>query len=61
MEDLLLAEDLGLSNSAHRLVLQRVQTVESVLEFKPKSVAWRMRNLLGTRVRWYAEVEEADQ
>ncbi len=61
VEDLLFAEDLGLGEAERQLVLQRVQKIKSVLESKPKSVAWRMRNLLGTRVRWYAEVEEVDQ
>jgi hypothetical protein len=61
VEDMLLAEDLGLSNAERELVLQRVRTIKSVLEKKPKSVAWMMRNVLGTRVRWYAEVEEVDQ
>ncbi len=61
VEDLLLAEDLGLSQAERELVLRRVQTIRSVLESKPKSVVWRMRSLLGTRVRWYAEVEEVDQ
>lgn len=61
VEDLLLAEDLGLSQAERELVLQRIQKVKSVLESKPKTVAWRMRNILGTRVRWYAEVEEVDQ
>lgn len=61
VEDLLLAEDLGLSQAERELVLQRIQKIKSVLESKPKSVAWRMRNLLGTRVRWYAEVEEVEQ
>jgi hypothetical protein len=61
VEDLLLAEDLGLSQAERELVLQRIQKVKSVLESKPKTVVWRMRNILGTRVRWYAEVEEVEQ
>jgi uncharacterized protein YjiS (DUF1127 family) len=61
VEDLLLAEDLGLSREERELVLSRVQTIASVLESAPKSAAWKMRSLVGTRVRWYAEVEEVDQ
>jgi hypothetical protein len=61
VEDLLFAEDLGLSETERELVLQRIQTIRSVLEARPKSIAWRMRSILGTRVRWYAEVEEVDQ
>lgn len=61
VEDLMRAEDLGLSSAERETVLQRIQTLRSVLESKPKSIAWRMRSILGTRVRWYAEVEEVDQ
>lgn len=61
VEDLLLAEDLGLSPDERERVLNRVRRIASVLESTPKSMAWKARNLLGTRVRWYAEVEEVDQ
>ncbi len=61
VEDLLLAEDLGLSQAERELVLRRIQKIKDVLESRPKSVVWRMRSLLGTRIRWYAEVEEVDQ
>lgn len=61
VEDLLLAEDLGLTQEERNLVLSRVRKIASVLESMPKSAAWKMRNLVGTRVRWYAEVEEVDQ
>ena len=61
VEDLLLAEDLKLSHKERELVLRRIRKIMSVLESMPKSITWKMRNLLGTRVRWYAEVEEVDQ
>ncbi|MGB8981101.1 MAG: nucleotidyltransferase family protein [Anaerolineales bacterium] len=61
VEDLLLTEDLGISQVERELVLQRVRRIKSVLETRPKTVAWKMRSILGTRLRWYAEVEEVDQ
>jgi hypothetical protein len=61
VEDLLLNENLGLSAEERERVLQRVRQATAVLESTPKSVAWKMRNAVGTRVRWYAEVEEVDQ
>jgi hypothetical protein len=61
VEALLLAEDLGLSDQEREGVLQRVRRMVSILESTPKSMAWKMRNAVGTRVRWYAEVEEVDQ
>jgi hypothetical protein len=61
VEDLLLSEELGLSHEERELVLSRVRKIASALESMPKSAAWKMRDLIGTRVRWYAEVEEVDQ
>jgi hypothetical protein len=61
VEDLLLAEDLGLSDEERERVLSRIRRLASVLESTPKSMAWKARSLVGTRVRWYAEVEEVDQ
>lgn len=60
VEDLLLAEDLGLSQQERELVLSRLQVIASAVESAPKSRAWKMRSMLGTRVRWYAEVEEVN-
>lgn len=61
VEDLLRAEDLGLGDGEREAVVSRLRTITSALEAAPKSRAWKMRSLLGTRVRWYAEVEEVDQ
>jgi hypothetical protein len=61
VEDLLLAEDLGLSREERDLVLRHVRMIASVLESMPKTMTWKMRDLIGMRVRWYAEVEEVDQ
>jgi hypothetical protein len=61
VEDLLTSEDLGLSPEERNLVLQRIRKMASALDSMPKSMGWKMRNLLGTRLRWYAEVEEVDQ
>jgi hypothetical protein len=61
VEDLLLAEDLGLRPEERERVLQRVRQIAAVIESTPKSMAWKMRSAVGTRVRWYSEVEEVDQ
>lgn len=61
VEDMLLTEDLVLSQEERELVLSRVRKIASALESMPKSAAWKMRDLIGTRLRWYAEVEEVDQ
>jgi len=61
VEDMLTSEDLGLIAEERDVVLQRIRKITSVLESMPKSMGWKMRNILGTRLRWYAEVEEVDQ
>jgi hypothetical protein len=61
VEKLLLTEELGLSPQERELILTRIQKIASAIESMPKSAAWKMRDLVGTRVRWYAEVEEVDQ
>lgn len=61
IEDLLLAEDLGLGAEERQRVLAAVRSLSSALESVPKSVAWKARSLVGTRLRWYSEVEEVDQ
>ena len=61
VEDMLTSENLGLSSDERALVLERIRKIISVLESMPKSMGWKMRNMLGTRLRWYAEVEEVDQ
>ncbi len=61
VENMLLTEDLVLSQEERGLVLNRIQKLVSALASMPKSAAWKMRDLIGTRVRWYAEVEEVDQ
>jgi len=35
-----------------------VKNIQSTFEKMPRSLAWRLRNKVGTRVRWYTEVEE---
>jgi hypothetical protein len=61
VQELLDSKDLTLSDEERDLVLSRIQELTSALESVPKSAAWKMRDLIGTRVRWYAEVEEVDQ
>jgi len=61
VEELLGSNDLELTDEERELVISRVRKIASALESVPKSAAWKMRDLIGTRVRWYAEVEEVDQ
>ena len=61
VEELLLNEDLGLGAQELRTVLRRVKRIQRTLKAINKNLFWKLRNQLGTRVRWYAEVEEVDQ
>jgi hypothetical protein len=61
VEDLVQTEELGLTPEERDLVLHRIHAIDAAMEAAPKSMAWKARSLVGTRVRWYAEVEEVDQ
>ncbi|MCK4354212.1 MAG: hypothetical protein KAW83_03055 [Dehalococcoidia bacterium] len=43
-----------------RIVKGRINELLSYLEEKPKSVKWKSRALLGTKKKWYSEVDEWD-
>jgi hypothetical protein len=49
---------LKLTEPERSLILSRVHEIEQAFETMPKSLAWQMRDKVGTRVRWYEEVEE---
>src|SRR6266545_6082794 len=57
VEELLSSHELELADEERELVISRVRKIASALGSVPKSVGWRMRDLIGTRLRWYAEVE----
>jgi hypothetical protein len=61
VEELLMGEDLNLIPEEKNLILSRVRQIEQAIEETPKTLAWQLRDKLGTRVRWYEEVEEVDR
>jgi hypothetical protein len=61
VEEMVLTHDLGFTAEEQELVAHRIRRIAAALEAVPKSMAWKARSLVGTRVRWYAEVEEVDQ
>jgi hypothetical protein len=58
VEDLLPNEDLHLTPEEKERILSHVRQIQKTLEEMPKSLAWQLRDKVGTRVRWYEEVEE---
>lgn len=61
VEAMLINEDLGLSSIERQIVIRRVHRIQRTLKAINKNLFWKLRNQLGTRVRWYTEVEEVDQ
>lgn len=61
VEELLSDKDLQLAPDEHDLILERIRKIRNAFEEMPKSIAWQMRDKVGTRVRWYLEVEEVNQ
>lgn len=61
VEDLLADKELGVASEERRLIIGRIRKIQKAFDEMPKSTAWKMRDKIGTRVRWYLEVEEVDQ
>ena len=58
VEEVVGGETLNLTPEQRSLILKRVSEIRQAFESMPKSLAWQMRDKVGTRVRWYEEVEE---
>jgi hypothetical protein len=58
VEEVVRDEALNLTDAERSLILKRIAEIEKTFEAMPKSLAWQMRDKVGTRVRWYEEVEE---
>ncbi len=61
VENIVKNEDLSLSDEERRLLLGRIHQIQHVLDEIEKPLAWQLRDRVGTRVRWYIEVEEVDR
>jgi hypothetical protein len=58
VEEVARDETLNLAESERGLILKRIAEIRQTFEAMPKTLAWQMRDKVGTRVRWYEEVEE---
>jgi hypothetical protein len=54
-------QDLNLTETERGIIRKRIAEINRAMEAMPKSLAWQMRDKVGTRVRWYEEVEEVDR
>jgi hypothetical protein len=48
----------GLGQTDNGLIAERVRTAVEAIGRQPKSAAWKLRAVVGTRVRWYELPEE---
>jgi Uncharacterised nucleotidyltransferase len=58
VEDLMNKEDVGLTRQERELVLGRVREIRKTFDEMSKPLPWQIRDRVGTRVKWYIEVEE---
>jgi hypothetical protein len=58
VEEMVQKEEITLSEEEKGLVLERSQKILKTFEEMPKPLPWQIRDRVGTRVKWYIEVEE---
>lgn len=61
VEDLMNEENLPLAKNECELVIGRVNEIRRSFDEIQKPLAWQLRDRVGTRVKWYVEVEEVEQ
>jgi hypothetical protein len=61
VENIVKNEDLSLSDEERQLLLGRTHQIQHIIDEIEKPLAWQLRDRVGTRVRWYIEVEEVDR
>jgi hypothetical protein len=59
--DLVHEKDVSLSQAERDLVMSRVQAIQKTFEDMQKPISWQLRDRVGTRVKWYIEVEEVSR
>lgn len=53
--------EVNLTDEERGIIKSRAGEIHKTFEEMPKTVAWQLRDRVGTRVKWYIEVEEVDQ
>ncbi|PKN93480.1 MAG: hypothetical protein CVU44_09005 [Chloroflexi bacterium HGW-Chloroflexi-6] len=61
LEEILLHENPGLSEEDTKIVLNRIGHLRKALQSMPTDILWKARDRVGTRLRWYTEVEEIER
>ena len=58
LRELIAQKAVELDERQIQTIEQRLAAIQEAMDAVPKTLAWKMRARLGTRVRWYEEVEE---
>jgi len=61
VEELINKPDEKATEDERSMVLRRVQEIRDTFVKMEKPIAWQLRDRVGTRVKWYIEVEEIDR
>ena len=61
VENVLVNENPGLNETQVKKVLSRIDVIRRVLDKAAKPFLWKVRDRVGTRIRWYTEVEEVER
>ena len=61
LRDFLDEGSVDLDEAEVQTVKRRLVALEKAMDEAPKSMGWKMRARVGTRVRWYEEVEEVQR
>jgi hypothetical protein len=51
-------EYISLSNEEQEILKERITTLLNMIEQEPKSLGWKMRSQIGTKKKWYMDVED---
>lgn len=61
IEQMLNKNEIPLNEDERTLVIQHINDIRRAFNEMPKPVAWQLRDRVGTRVKWYIEVEEVQR
>lgn len=61
VEEFVQTPDLPLSQEERGIIVSRIHAITHTFETMPKPLAWQLRDRVGTRVKWYIEVEEVER
>jgi hypothetical protein len=53
--------DVDLDEGEAQVIKKRLVKLQKAMDEAPKTLGWKMRAKVGTRVRWYEEVEEVQR